>query len=225
MCGRFTICLPTADVALAFGVAETARPISPSFNVAPGMSVPVVVDDGAGRRLDAFRWGLVPSWAKDLSVGYKMINARAETLAEKPAFRRAFRDRRCLILADGFYEWKTEGRAKRPYYIRLKDSSIFAFAGIWEIWTPREGEAVRSCAIVTTEANDFMKRLHHRMPVILPQEAQGPWLDPANHDIQALQALLVPLSSGALAAHPVSTEVNSPRNDSPRNVLPWGSGE
>ena len=223
MCGRFTISLPTADVALAFGVTETAKPVSPSFNVAPGMSVPVVVDEGSGRRLDSFRWGLVPSWAKDLAVGYKMINARAETLAEKPAFRRAFRDRRCLILADGFYEWKAEGTRKRPYYIRMKDAALFAFAGLWEVWTPPEGEPVRSCAIVTTEANAFMKPLHHRMPVILPAEAQGPWLDPSNHDVESLKALLLPLPEDALAAHPVSAEVNSPRNDGPRNVLPWES--
>jgi putative SOS response-associated peptidase YedK len=184
-----------------------------------------VVDEGSGRRLDSFRWGLVPSWAKDLAVGYKMINARAETLAEKPAFRRAFRGRRCLILADGFYEWKAEGGHKRPYYIRMKDSSLFAFAGLWEVWTPPEGEPVRSCAIVTTAANDFMKALHHRMPVILPAEAQGPWLDPKNHDLESLKALLLPLPEGALTAHPVSTEVNSPRNDGPRNILPWESEE
>jgi putative SOS response-associated peptidase YedK len=225
MCGRFTVNVPTAGAALAFGVRETIRPVSPSFNVAPGMSVPVVVDEGSGRRLDSFRWGLVPSWAKDLAVGYKMINARAETLAEKPAFRRAFRGRRCLILADGFYEWKAEGGHKRPYYIRMKDSSLFAFAGLWEVWTPPEGEPVRSCAIVTTEANEFMKALHHRMPVILPAEAQGPWLDPKNHDLESLKALLLPLPEGALTAHPVSTEVNSPRNDGPRNILPWESEE
>lgn len=225
MCGRFTISLPTADVALAFGVTETAKPVSPSFNVAPGMSVPVVVDEGRGRRLDAFRWGLVPSWAKDLAVGYKMINARAETLAEKPAFRRAFRDRRCLILADGFYEWKTEGARKRPYHIRMKDASPFAFAGLWEVWTPPEGEPIRSCAIVTTAANDVMRPLHPRMPVILPAEAQGPWLDPSNHDVESLKALLLPLPGDALVAYPVSTEVNSPRNDSPRNILPWTSEE
>lgn len=220
MCGRFTVQLPSADVALAFGVQETARSVPPSFNVAPGQDVPVVVDEGGGRRLDAFRWGLIPSWAKDAAIGYKMINARAETLAEKPSFRQALLKRRCLILADGFYEWKSEGKRKVPYHITLKGGGIFAFAGLWEVWKPPEGPAVRSCTIITLGANEFMSSLHHRMPAILPPESQGPWLDPANHDREALMALLVPYPSGLMTAHPVSQEVNSPRNNSPRCVLP-----
>ncbi len=222
MCGRFTVQMPSADVAFAFGVQETARALPPSYNVAPGQEVPVVVDEGSGRRLDAFRWGLIPSWAKDQAIGYKMINARAETLAEKPSFRQALLKRRCLILADGFYEWKAEGGRKVPYHITLEGGGVFAFAGLWEVWRPPEGSAVRSCAIITMGANDFMRPLHHRMPAILPPESHGPWLDPANHDRDALLALLAPYPSDRMAAHAVSQEVNSPRNNSPRCLLPLG---
>lgn len=220
MCGRFTVRLPSPDLAAAFGIAETARETAPSFNVAPGRVVPVVVDEGEGRRLDAFRWGLIPHWAKDPSIGERLINARAETVAEKPAFRQAFLRRRCLILADGFYEWKAEGTRKTPYFISLDGVPVFAFAGLWEHWTPPGGEPVLSCAILTVEANAFMRPIHHRMPVILPPEAYGAWLDPHNGDRQALLALLKPCPSEGMRAHPVSSFVNAARHDSIQCVLP-----
>ncbi|MGC8723424.1 MAG: SOS response-associated peptidase [Acidobacteriota bacterium] len=220
MCGRFTVRLPTPDLAAAFGVAARARETAPSFNVAPGREVPVVVDEGEGRRLDAFRWGLIPRWAKDPSIGERLINARAETVAEKPAFRQAFLHRRCLILADGFYEWKAEGTRKTPYFISVEGVPVFAFAGLWERWAPPDGEPVLSCAILTVEANAFMRSIHHRMPVILPPEAHGAWLDPHNGDRQALLALLRPFPSEGMRAHPVSTFVNAARHDSIQCVLP-----
>jgi putative SOS response-associated peptidase YedK len=222
MCGRFTVQVASAGVAAAFGVAETVRGSGPSFNVAPGQVVPVVVEIAGVRKLDAFHWGLVPSWAKDLSIGNRLINARAETLAEIPSFKRAFAARRCLILADGFYEWRTEGKGKRPYHITLERGGVFAFAGIWERWRPPGSEEdYLSCAIVTVEANPFMAALHHRMPVVLLPEAYGPWLDEGNRDAAPLQNLLVPYR-GEMRAVLVSTLVNSPRNNRPECVLPLG---
>lgn len=222
MCGRFTVQVATSGVAAAFGVSETVRDSGPSYNVAPGQPVPVIVERGGVRRLDAFRWGLVPPWAKDLSIGDRLINARAETLAEKPSFRKAFAQRRCLILSDGFFEWKADGRSKKPYHITLERGGVFAFAGLWERWISQEdpGE-IYSCTIITVEANEFMRSLHSRMPVILEPEAQGPWLDEKNRDTQALQKLLVPYP-GPMKAVPVSTLVNSPRNNSPDCLLPLG---
>ena len=220
MCGRFTVA-PQADAGTLFSVSETVRPVAASFNVAPGQEVPVVWDDGSGRRLDAFKWGLVPSWAKDPSIGNRLINARAETVAEKPAFRRAFLQRRCLILADGFYEWKREGTRKVPVYITLKDAPLFAFAGLWETWKPEGGGPLRTCCIVTVEANAFMKPIHDRMPAILPPASQEPWLDPANRDPAVLLALLEPYPPEGMQAHPVSTYVNSPKNNDPKCVLPF----
>jgi putative SOS response-associated peptidase YedK len=222
MCGRFTVNCSPVDVGALFGVTETLHPAETSFNVAPGQGVPVVWDDGSGRRLDAFRWGLIPSWAKDPSIGNRLINARAETVAEKPAFRQAFLRRRCLILADGFYEWKAQGGRKVPFHITVKGQPVFPFAGLWEIWAPEDGEAVRSCCIVTTAANDFMREIHERMPVILDPAGYGPWLDPKNRDAAALLALLKPFPSGMMRAHPVSTRVNSPKNNDPACILPLG---
>lgn len=224
MCGRFTVQVPTSGVAAAFGVAETVQSSGPSFNVAPGQRVPVVVERGGVRRMDAFHWGLVPSWAKDLSIGNRLINARAETLAEKPAFRKAFATRRCLILSDGFFEWKAEGKGKKPFHITLAGGQVFAFAGLWERWCPQgSGEEHLSCAIVTVEASAFMAPLHHRMPAILGNESYGPWLDEGNHDTELLRRILVPYG-GEMRAVPVSTLVNSPRNDRPECVLPLGEG-
>ena len=222
MCGRFTVRVATSGVAAALGVAETVVDLGPSFNVAPGQPVPVVLEQGGTRKMDAFRWGLVPSWAKDPSIGYRLINARAETLTEKPAFRGAFARRRCLILADGFLEWKVEGRAKQPYHITLAEGGVFAFAGLWERWAPEKDSGdLLSCAIITVEANAFMRGIHARMPAILDSGAYGPWLDEDNHDTVGLRGLLLPYPR-ALRATPVSTLVNSPRNNSPECLLPLG---
>jgi len=220
MCGRFTVNCSPVDVGSLFGVSETLHPAATSFNVAPGQEVPVVWDDGAGRKLDRFKWGLIPSWAKDPAIGNRLINARAETVAEKPAFRQAFLKRRCLILADGFYEWKTEGGRKAPYRVTIEGQPVFAFAGLWEAWTPEGGETVKTCAIVTTEANDFMRAIHARMPVILAPVDYAVWLDPKNRDAAALLALLKPYPSERMRASAVSTRVNSPRNNDPACILP-----
>lgn len=220
MCGRFTTTLPTAQLLEAFGVGESLHEAPVSFNMAPGRDTPVIYHENGRNILSVFRWGLVPSWAKDPAIGNRLINARAETVAEKPSFRSAFRKRRCLILADGFYEWKREGGKKTPYYISVKGRSVFAFAGLWESWATPEGGDLRTCAIITTHANSFMAPIHHRMPVILPKEAEPGWLDPAEINPARLQRFLQPCPSEWLRAHSVSTNVNSPRHDSPELILP-----
>ena len=164
------------------------------------------------------RWGLVPFWTKDLSVGYRMINAKSETLALRPAFRTAYRKRRCLILADGFFEWKKDGKAKIPMYIFLKSHEPFAIAGLWESWTAPSGDTIRSCTIITTEPNSFIESIHNRMPVILPEEAEALWLDPLTEDPDLLKPLLLPLPAGSMESYPVSTLVNSPKNATPECI-------
>ena len=219
MCGRYTL---TTSVARLGGLFELAnRPNLPArYNIAPTQAVAVVRLEEGLRVLASLRWGLIPSWAKDASLGAKMINARAETVAEKPAFRGAFRRRRCLVLADGFYEWRAEGKgAKQPYRMTLKDGEPFAFAGLWETWTPADGEAVASCTIVTCAANDLLQPPHERMPVILPPGALRDWLDPVA-EAAALQALLRPYPSAAMTFSAVSTRVNSVRNDDPDCIAP-----
>jgi putative SOS response-associated peptidase YedK len=181
----------------------------------------VIPNDGKAR-LDYYLWGLIPSWAKDTQIGNRMINARAETLAEKPAFRAAFRRRRCLVLADGFYEWRADALTKRktPMYIQLESREPFGFAGLWEIWTSRDGSEVRSCTIITTEPNQLITPIHNRMPVIIPPDNYEQWLAPQELPLQQLQSMLVPYPAGEMVAYPVSRLVNSPENDVPDCVLP-----
>lgn len=220
MCGRYTLKTPIDVVAEHFGIEEYPSSLTPSYNVAPTQEVAAVVEEDDGRKLEMFRWGLIPSWAKDPAIGNKMINARAETVSEKPSFRSAFKRRRCLILADGFYEWqKTDGGGKQPFHIRMKDSSPFAFAGLWESWDGH-GEGIRSCSVVTTDANDLMNEIHHRMPVILLPEHYGAWLDPGFEEKEALTALLRPYPSEEMEAYPVSRRVNRPANNEPGVVEP-----
>jgi len=172
VCGRFTLTTNLGAIAKRFGVSRLLEEVGPRYNIAPSQTVIVVNDDGT-RHLTQMRWGLIPSWAQDPAIGNRMINARAETVATKPAFRVALRKRRCLIPADGFYEWQPLGRRKQPIYIALKNREPFAFAGLWEIWTSPEGEEVKSCTIITTEANTLLKPIHDRMPVMLTREAEG----------------------------------------------------
>jgi putative SOS response-associated peptidase YedK len=237
MCGRFVSSSPPDEIARYFDVDETAEQAvaqEPNYNTAPSTDVFVVYEDGSTRRLDTFHWGLVPAWAKDLSVGNRMINARAETVATKPAFKRAFTRRRCILPVDGFYEWKAAPgeRRKQPYFIHRPDGEPFAFAGLWEQWhgtvedgklvkahRPEEGEApaedevtVRSATIITGAANDAMSAIHDRMPIILPPAAWGTWLSPEEQDMELLGKLLVPAPNELITFHPVSTEVNSVRN-------------
>jgi putative SOS response-associated peptidase YedK len=175
--------------------------------------------DGTARECVALRWGLVPSWADDPAVGNRLINARAETVASKPSFRAAFRQRRCLVPADGFYEWQKQAGKKQPFYIHLRGGGPFAFAGLWERWQGAD-EPIESFTIVTTEANELVRSLHERMPVILPREAYKHWLDPAYAKLEELQALLRPYPAEEMAAFPVSTRVNSPRVDDAACIVP-----
>ncbi len=217
MCGRYTLATPVGRLAEEFGFDSSSTEFRTSYNVAPTRQVPVVLAEGGKRRLEMLRWGLVPSWADDPGIGARMINASSETAPEKPSFRRAFRDRRCLIPADGFYEWKRENGGKQPYYFRMQGGRPFAFAGLWESWT-KDGE-IRSCAILTTAANEVVAGIHDRMPVILPSRHYEAWLDPeAERD--ELNDLLVPYPGDDLETYPVSRFVNSPGNDDPRCIEP-----
>jgi len=222
MCGRFTLRTPAGVLIEQFQVKATPD-LSPRYNIAPSQPAPVVRlgSDSGQRELVLLRWGLVPSWAKDPSAGSRMINARGETVATKPSFRSAFRRRRCLVIADGYYEWKKLGRRKQPFYIRMVDERPFAVAGLWEQWLGGTDDAnppFESCTIITTQANELTRDIHHRMPVMLAPEDQPLWLDPLIEDRQRLEPLLRPFFSDELVMDPVSTYVNSPRNDDPRCI-------
>jgi len=222
MCGRFVSSSAPDEIARYFDADETSEQAlehQPNFNTAPTTDVFVVYQDGATRRLDAFHWGLVPRWAKDLSIGNRMINARAETVASKPSFRSAFAKRRCIVPVDGFYEWKAPPpgeKKKQPYFIHRPDGEPYAFAGLWEQWKgpDRDGSevTVRSTTIITCGANDAMSAIHDRMPVILPPSEWATWLAPEVADTDLLGKFLVPAPDGLITMHPVSTDVNSVRN-------------
>jgi putative SOS response-associated peptidase YedK len=198
--------------------------LEPRYNVAPTQQVPIIRvlrtnPDTKERQLVPMRWGLIPSWADDPAIGNRMINARAESVSSKPAFRGAFRYRRCLVPADGFYEWRKEGKRKQPLYIRRKDGQPFAFAGLWEEWE-REGEVIEFCVIITTEANDLVSEFHDRMPVILNSSNYDLWLDPSVQDPEVLEPLLRPYPSDEMEVYSVSRLVNDPRNEDPKCVEP-----
>jgi len=218
MCGRFTMRTPGAAVAEVFGLPEIPF-LQPRFNIAPTQPVPVVRKlPGDGRQLALLRWGLIPHWADDPAIGNRMINARSETVATKPAFRGPFRNHRCLIVADGFYEWqKTDGK-KQPWYIRINDDKPFAFAGLWDHWDKGE-KPIESCTILTTDANEAVKPLHDRMPVILDRRDFDAWLDP-RQDPKTLQTLLRPYPWEKMVVFRVDTLVNNPRHEDPRCVVP-----
>ena len=219
MCGRFTLTEPDVGVLLeTFSLTHPPEPLPPRYNIAPTQAVATVVNENDGSRvLRLMRWGLIPSWAKDPSIGSRMINARSETLAEKPSFRNALKRRRCLIVADGFYEWqKQPSGGKVPMFITLKDRQPFGFAGLYETWTePESGESLVSCTIVTGPANEFMASIHERMPIILPADAYDLWLDPQEMNTARLLEVLKPYPADQMRAYPVSTRVNTPANDDP----------
>jgi putative SOS response-associated peptidase YedK len=192
--------------------------LTPRYNIAPTQPV-AVVTSSIERKVEIFQWGLIPSWSKDPSMGSRMINARAETVHEKPAFRAPFARKRCLILADGFYEWKQLEKNKQPYYIQLASGNPFAFAGLWDHWTSPEGDERLTCTIITCEPNELMSQLHNRMPVIFDKTTMWDWLDPEAPPI-ALKAMLAPYASDAMTAYPVSRAVNRPANDSPECIQP-----
>ncbi len=211
MCGRFTLHVDIKTVAEQFGVPATLE-TSPRYNVAPTQEVVSIMRNGASH-LALLRWGLIPSWAKDESIGSRMINARAETLAEKPSFKGLLRSKRCLIIADGFYEWKKENGFKTPMYITLKNGEPFAFAGLWDQWKSPDGQPIRSCTIITTGPNELVASIHDRMPAILQPEAYELWLEPANHDEHALSHWLAPYPAEEMTARPVSRLVNDPKRE------------
>ena len=217
MCGRFTLTSNLDDLQGRFGFESLDLDYRPGYNIAPTQQVLTVTNDGK-RRAEFMRWGLVPFWAKDVKVGYRMINAVGETVATKPAFRAAFRKRRCLVLADGFFEWRKDGKEKIPTYIFLKSKEPFAFAGLWEIWKTPEGGQLRSCTILTTKPNQFIAPIHDRMPVILSEEAEALWLDPVTEDPDVLTPLLIPSPNELMASHTVSSLVNSPKNSAPECI-------
>lgn len=221
MCGRFAFFSPHEAIAQLFGLKD-APEIEPRYNIAPTQFIPTVRHDAAGaRRLALLYWGLVPSWAKEKSIGARMINARGDTLREKPAFRSAFKRRRCLVLADGFYEWQARPQGKQPYFIRMRSGEPFAMAGLWETWRESGGgEPLESCAIVTTSSNTKLAPIHDRMPVILPPEQYDLWLDQRNDDVESLSRLLLPYPANAVEAVEVSKRVNNARNDGPELINP-----
>jgi putative SOS response-associated peptidase YedK len=226
MCGRFTLASDTEMLQQTFFDFEVPMNLSPHYNISPTQDVAVIANTethSEGSQVEFFHWGLIPSWAKDPRIGNRMINARSETLAEKPSFRNAYKRRRCLILADGYYEWqKIPGdRLKQPVYIRLKSQEPFALAGLWETWRTEEiNEPLRSCTIITCPPNALLEEIHHRMPVILPQDAYAEWLTPDERTADVLQSLLIPYSDEEMEAYPVSRFVNRPMNNSPECIAP-----
>jgi putative SOS response-associated peptidase YedK len=221
MCGRFSQTASPEVIAQQFELIDPPL-FNPRYNIAPSQPVVAIrIDpDTTTRRLVQLRWGLIPSWAKDTKIGNQCINAKAETVAEKPAFRAAFKKRRCLVVATGFYEWQRQRPVKQPMWIGLRSKQPFAFAGLWEHWTPAEGEPLETCTIITTEPNELMQSIHNRMPVILAPTSYDQWLDPAFQHIEPLKALLRPYLSEELTAYPVSTLVNNPRHDAPQCLEP-----
>jgi putative SOS response-associated peptidase YedK len=220
MCGRFTLTVDEDTILIRFNSIKVIDiEHKKRYNIAPTQSVLAIVNDGEQNRLGRLRWGLIPSWAKDMKIGYKMINARAETLAEKPAFKHAFRRQRCIIPADGFYEWKQSGKEKQPFRIKLKSDEVFGFAGLWDRWQSPDGTVIHTCTIVTTQANDLLADLHHRMPVILRKEDEKLWLDRKVEDPHVLQDLLQPYPADEMEVYPVSSQVNSAKYDDPSLIL------
>lgn len=223
MCGRFTLTIDPTHLQEAFPWAVIPDDIVPRYNIAPSQPVAVIPNTGE-KTLTMYKWGLIPSWSKDPAIGDRMINARAESLAEKPSFRNAYRRRRCLILADGFFEWKQNPgmKTKQPVYIRLKNEQPFAFAGLWELWNSPDGSEIRSCTIITTQPNSLLEPIHNRMPVILPPDAYDVWLSTEDRQPAQLNELLVSYPPSEMIAYPVSRMVNSPEYDSPDVIKPVG---
>jgi putative SOS response-associated peptidase YedK len=221
MCGRYAFFSPAEAVKRIFALDEVPE-LEPRYNISPTQSVPAVRAGEEGARAFAMlHWGLVPKWAKERAIGNRMINARSESIAEKPSFRDAFRKRRCLVIADGWYEWQVTPDGKRPWFIHMKDARPFAFAGLWERWkNPADGALLESCTIVTTDASQSIKKIHERMPVVLEEADRDRWLDTAFSETDKLSELLRPYEPKALEAWPVSRQVNAPKNQGPELIAP-----
>jgi putative SOS response-associated peptidase YedK len=217
MCGRFTLTATFEEIIDRFDIQAflDEENYAPSYNIAPSQAVLAVINDGKSNRMGFLKWGLVPPWAKDPAIGHKMINARAETISEKPSFRNAFNKKRCLVIADSFYEWKRhEDKSKTPIRIKLKSDNLFAMAGIWEAWKSPEGKTLYTCSVVTTGPNELMKNIHDRMPVILKPDDEKIWLNPSISGTGDLNKLLVPFDENLMETYEVSSLVNSPKNNS-----------
>ena len=221
MCGRFTKTATPEVIAEQFHLDKPLL-FKPRYNIAPSQQVATIRlnPEAAKRECVLLRWGLIPSWAKDSKIGNQCINAKAETVAEKPSFRSAFKKRRCWVIADGFYEWQLQGKQKQPMWIGLKSKRPFAFAGLWEHWKPAEGAPIETCTIITTEPNALMQTIHNRMPVILTPHDYDLWLDPTMQQVETVKSLLRPFTSEELVAYPVSTLVNNPRHDATQCLEP-----
>jgi putative SOS response-associated peptidase YedK len=219
MCGRYNLATDSQTLVDSFDLVNQLN-WKPRYNISPSQEIPAVRQGRAGREGVLLRWGLIPHWAKDEKFGYRTINARAETVAEKPAFRSAFRKRRCLIPATGFYEWRKVDNIKQPYNIRVKDADLFAFAGLWERWVSSEGDAVESCTIIVTEANEALSHIHDRMPVILESDDYDTWLDSDLQDVEAVKPLLRSWPEDWITFYPVSRRVGRPDNDDPSLLKP-----
>jgi putative SOS response-associated peptidase YedK len=220
MCGRYTLTLSKDAVwAQIPGIRSFDMPWKPHYNLAPTQVIPAMASDRPDT-VTGLRWGLIPSWAKDHAIGQKLINARGETLTEKPSFKNLYRSRRCLIPADGFYEWQAVGRRKQPTYIRFCSGQLFTFAGLWDAWKDTQGNIVRSCTIITTLANELIQKLHHRMPVIVEENLREMWLDQKFTDTKRLDEIIRPFPSEAMEAYPVSPAVNKAENDGPELIKP-----
>ena len=221
MCGRFVGFRDLKELKKVFPIDRAACEVVENYNVAPSQQILCIIPYGNENRLEKFHWGLVPFWADDTSVGSRMINARAETIATKPSFRNAFRNRRCLILADGFFEWKGKKGHKQPIFITLPDNQPFGFAGLWEIWKKNASDSgYKSCTIITTEASESIREIHHRMPAVLKPETYLSWLDSKNKDVDDLTNMLRTGIITEFVSHPVSKQVNSVQHNMPDNIVP-----
>lgn len=219
MCGRFTLDATQLEIMGEFGLEGEIPNYQPRYNIAPGQGVLAIIHDGVKRRAGFLQWGLVPSWAKDPKIGYKMINARSETAHEKPSFKRLLAQKRCLIIADSFYEWEKIKSGKQPKRISLKNRKLFAFAGLWDKWD-KDGQDLYTCTILTKEANDFMQPIHDRMPVILPNGEERNWIEPIKRDPDDIYNYMHDLNTEDLQAYNVSTTVNSAKNETSDCIAP-----
>lgn len=220
MCGRFALYRNLEEIQEAFDIQHVRWEPDPSYNIAPTQDVAAVVQREEGNSLEKLRWGLIPFWAKDPKIGSRMINARSETLSEKPSFKRPFKSQRCVIIADGFFEWAKTDQGKIPMFIRLKSQGPLGFAGLYDNWVSPQGEAITSCTIVTTRPNDLMRTIHDRMPLILSKSQQATWLDPATPYIDEWLSALAPYPGQEMEAYEVSRRVNSPQNNSVECIQP-----
>ncbi|WP_404451428.1 SOS response-associated peptidase [Virgibacillus necropolis] len=219
MCGRYTLLREEVEILKEFGIQHSIDSFQPSYNIAPGQNILAVIHNGKDKRAGYLKWGLVPSWSSDEKIGYKMINARSETVHQKPSFKKLLKRKRCLIIADSFYEWKKTDEAKQPKRIQLADRKLFAFAGLWDKWED-DDRNLFTCTILTKEANGFMQDIHHRMPIILPKDKEDEWISPNEMDAGSAYNFLQSIQVDDLKAHNVSSHVNTAKNNGPSCIEP-----